>query len=105
MEEQVGWLLLVVFYLPQLAPELDTKSPADMAWQTKDSFKSDYARAKQSAIELACRLERASPSFLDSLATLESVFLNRCSLLYQMEKKPNKKVVDGGFHKICRSLL
>jgi hypothetical protein len=105
MEEQIGWLLLTVFYLPQLAPETDATSPADLPWQTKDSFKSDYARAKQSAIELACRIEKASPTFLDNLAILESAFIERCSFLYKMVKKPNKKVVDGGFHNICRSLL
>jgi hypothetical protein len=102
---QVAWLLLIVYYLPQLAPETDTKSPADMPWQTKESFKVDYPWAKKLAIELGCRIAHADPTFLDGVQLVESVLIKTCAKLQAMERKPKKKVHDLEFHNACRSNL
>jgi hypothetical protein len=102
-EGQVAWLLIVVYYLPQLAPESDGRSTSENPWQLKESFKADYSRVKGIAVEFGNRLGTKCEGFFEGLEQTEKQFLKLCAEMHALEKKAKNRVTNMHFHEACRS--
>jgi hypothetical protein len=99
--KQLSWLILVVFYLPQLSPEVHKDTPANEIWQSTEKFRQDYKEASTYAIGLAKYLASKHPEFMKELKNLEGHFLDMCSRLHTLEKKPGRVVSNKSFHSLC----
>jgi hypothetical protein len=102
--KQLMWLLVLVYYLPELTPELQHRdAPASPIYQKSDHFREDYPRARKCALELGSFLSSRESEFGVQLAMVEGTFLNFCSRMHQVEPKI-REVKNRSFHSQCRSL-
>jgi hypothetical protein len=98
------WLMLVVFYLPNLDPEVnDEDAPAEVIWQTTHRFEHDYAHARDCVIKLGKYLGNEDPQFLIELEKIEEEFLNICQRFHELEGVGGREVEAEGLHVLCHS--
>jgi hypothetical protein len=98
---QLLWLLLIVFYLPQLNPEVrNPTAPASPIWQESDEFKEDYIWAKKATVELGKHLASEDPTFQIELEKKEGVFLNICARMHQSDSSA-AEVKNKSFYALC----
>jgi hypothetical protein len=96
-------LILLVFYLPKLSPEVHEDAPIETVWQTTDRFKHDYTHARECAIGLGSYLGKENSDFFMELEETEERFLYICHKFHQLEGIDGREVKNGRLHLLCRS--
>jgi hypothetical protein len=103
-KEELIWLLLLVYYLPELTPELQhPETPAEPLYQKSEHFSDDYIHAKRAALELANHLVIKDSDFGAEIQKQEECFLKLCSDMHGLD--PRSRIVKNrSFHMLCRGL-